>query len=526
MFGPPPPAEPLRAVAMALLNLSGLGLGYVLLRRWIPAVLCWIATAVLLLIALPADPDGIPGGLFVGYVLFLLLAAADGARSGLRGPAAAVAPAAGTPAGPALLRPSLIIALGVVLLAVPAGGAVAYDAAVEQMLLDRLADADELVEKASASTFTTSAEQYKEALTRYRELAEEHEGSRAAKLVPDRLESYYETVAAPYEKGDHCNAVLPLTYLRTVPDTVDEDLLGDDLAKWPDERLATSLYECGVSRLGLVGAGSDGGELGELMRTFPDSPQAEKVEPAFRARIKELDGQLSDGYHDPCDVTQDLERLGETASRLPGESATTLARATDGPVESGTYACGVDQFKEGEFAEARGTLTDFADTYPNSKRRGQAQNIAIAAEIAEEDAAAGKRVPSGRKPGGSGLELVISNDAPDDVEILFTGPVTGKITLKGCSGCTTYASESSGRSLACQDSSRNYPKKRLLLPTGNYHFLYKRSDTTVSNAKDTSKTKIESGYSYTDCTYIVKSDSLWDIPPPNLPEVNELSTSG
>ncbi|MEU3919603.1 hypothetical protein [Streptomyces sp. NPDC029004] len=110
-------------MAVALLNLSGLGLGYVLLRRWIPAVLCWIATAVLLVIALSAAPDGVPGGLLVGFVVSLLLAAADGARSGLRRPAGALAPAVGTPAGPALLHPRLITALSVVLLAVPVGAA-------------------------------------------------------------------------------------------------------------------------------------------------------------------------------------------------------------------------------------------------------------------------------------------------------------------------------------------------------------------------------------------------------------------
>ncbi|NBM16275.1 hypothetical protein GUY61_11610 [Streptomyces sp. GC420] len=504
----------MRAVAVALLNLSGLGLGYLLLRRWIPAVLCWIATAVLLVIALPADPDGVPGGLLLAYLLFLLLAAADGARGALRRPAGAPDP------GPARLRPPLAVALAVALLAVPAGGAVAYDAArdeaVERMLLDRLAAVDALVEDASATPFPASAGQYRKALARYREIAAGHEGSRAAKLVPDRLRTYYATVAAPYEQGRHCDAVPPLQYLRTLPGTMGRELLADGLAEWPDERLAASLYECGVSRLGLEPANASGGELGELMRTFPGSPQAAKVEPAFRARIRELDGRLS-GDHDPCDVTADLERLGETASGLPGESATTLAGATDGPVESGTYACGVEQFRNGEFTEARETLTGFADTYRDSDRRGRARNIAIAAEIAEEEPAAGKRVPSAAVPGGSGLELVIRNDAPDAVEILFTGPVTGKVDLKACDGCETYPTESSGKGSACQDSGRNYPRTRLLLPAGDYHFLYKRSDETVANAKHTSRTTIEPGYTYTDCTYMVDDPFGLDVPLPDLP---------
>src|SRR5581483_10744174 len=58
----PPPAPPdgWRAAAVALLNISGLGLGYALLRRWALMAACWAATVVLLLVALPADADGVP----------------------------------------------------------------------------------------------------------------------------------------------------------------------------------------------------------------------------------------------------------------------------------------------------------------------------------------------------------------------------------------------------------------------------------------------------------------------------------
>lgn len=522
VVGPPSVPDPVRALAVALLNLSGLGLGYVLLRRWPAAALCWAATAVLLLIALPADPDGVPGGLVIAYVVFLLFTAADGARRGLRAPAGQAAATTGTAGRAGLLRPPVVIAVGLVVLAVPAGGAVAYDAArdeaVEQMLLDRLAAADALVEKGSAGAFSASKEQYRSALARYRELADEHEGSRAAKLVPDRLKDYYTTVAGPYAKDEYCGAVEPLTYLRTVPDVVDKDVLGD-LAAWPDDRLATSLYECGVRLLG-VGASSDGGEFGVLMRTFPDSEQADKVEPALRGKIKELDGELSGGDQPPCDVTDEVRRVSDTASGLPGDSATVLTAEAGEVVESGTYACGVDQFNDDDFPAARETMTAFADTYKDSKRRAQAQNIAIAAEIAEEAPAAGKRVPSAAKPSGSGLELVISNDAPDDVEILFTGPVTGKVELKSCGSCETYSSESSGRSLACQDTSKSYPKSRLTLPAGNYYFLYKRADDTVDNANHNSTIKIEPGYTYTDCTYVVQSNP-WDLDLPEL-ELPEL----
>lgn len=107
--GPPPPGAALRAVGAALLNLTGLGLGYALLGRWVRAAGCWAATAVLLWVALPADPDGVPAGVLVGYLLVLVLAAADGARIARRSALGGA------------WRPVLAVGLGVVLLAVPHG---------------------------------------------------------------------------------------------------------------------------------------------------------------------------------------------------------------------------------------------------------------------------------------------------------------------------------------------------------------------------------------------------------------------
>ncbi|WP_238431986.1 hypothetical protein [Streptomyces cavernae] len=388
LFPPPPsrpptvgtPADPLRALAAGLLNLSGLGIGYALLRRWAEAAVCWAATAVLLLVALPADVDGVPRGALIGYLVLLVLAAVDGARRGLRTP---------------LARPSrapLALALGLALLLVPAAGTVAYDGArdeaIEQMLLDRLTDTDELVEAQEGKPFSAAEDEYKTALARYDDLVEDHPGSRAAGLVPERLETFYETVAAPYDAKDYCGSVEPLTYLRTLPDTVGEDRLGE-LAAWPDDRLATSLLECGTGRLG---TGDEGGMLGQLLSTFPDSGQAAKVEPALTAaidtRVKALGGA------EPCAATDELRAIGETADNLPGDVSARITGRTGKAVESGTYACGVDQFKDGDFAEARKTLTEFADTYKNDRNRSRAQKIAIAAEIAEDRPAAGRRLPS------------------------------------------------------------------------------------------------------------------------------------
>ncbi|CAM5739391.1 hypothetical protein SBADM41S_03917 [Streptomyces badius] len=160
---------------------------------------------------------------------------------------------------------------------------------------------------------------------------------------------------------------------------MDRKLLGE-LAVWPDEPLAESLYGCGVSRLGAAGGG--GAELGELLRTFPESASARRVAPAIDERIKSQVAALKGA--DPCAATTTLRALGATASELPADSVKKLRADADKGVVDGVYACGVDQFQDGKFGAARTTLTDFARTYKSDGRAGQARNIATAAEIADD----------------------------------------------------------------------------------------------------------------------------------------------
>lgn len=508
--GPPPPGAGLRAAAAGLLNLSGLGLGHLLTRRWIRAALCLAATGALLLAVLPAEPDGVSGGLLVAYLVVLVVAAVDAARIARR-----------TPVGGSW-RPVVAAGVGLVLLAVPVGGVALYgsarDEAVEKMLLDRLETADRAVAAVSGQPFATAKAGYGKAFTAYRDLGREHPGSRAGKQVPDRLKSYYEAVAAPYGRKDYCAALEPLRYLRTLPKGEDAELLGS-LAHWPDEPLGESLYACGIAQLGTYGAdtasASGGAELGELQRTFPDSAAARKMAPAVDARITEETGKLAG--EEPCTVTETLRNMSGTVGALTGDALEASAARADRGVRDGVYACGVDQFREKEFSEARETLTGFADTYKDDRRRGQARNISIAAEIAEDRPAAGDALPPAKRPGGPTMELVISNDAPNGVEVLYTGPVTGSVTLKACGSCGRYSSSAAGDRQACKASGKSYPKARLRLPAGDYHFLYKHGTGASSSVDSYSDgSSIESGYTYTSCTYVVEQDDPYGLDLPSL----------
>ncbi|MFI8770120.1 hypothetical protein ACN9M0_10235 [Streptomyces sp. R-07] len=495
---PPGDANPAQAAMIGLLNLSCLGLGYVLLRNWIGAALCWLATAALLVVALPADVDGVPFGLLVGYGVFLLAVAADGARRGLRSTLRV---------GASFRRLALPLAL--VLLAVPAGGSLAYgaarDEAKEQALLERLAAADTLVKSADGLAFDKAEPTFRKALDTYEDLGTKHAGSRAGKLVPDRLDAYYKTVSAPYGKKRYCEAVPPLKHLRELPATVDKELLGSRPAK-TDEPLAESLYECGTAALGVQTANPPASEsLNALLDTFPKSAQATRVEPAVRAAIKTRTSALTGA--EPCDATEQLRALRSSLDNMPDPSLESASKEAAAGVQKGDFACGTDQFKDKEFSSAATTMTDYAKAYPNSPQAAHARSIAIAAEIAEEEPAAGRSLPPAEVPGGGRMVMVVSNDGPGEVELLYTGPMTGKVTLKACGTCTKYKTPllvNSPKIKACSGPSSKYPKTTLLLPAGDYHFLQKRAATGTSTAGDTksSNTKIEPGYSYTNCLYV------------------------
>jgi hypothetical protein len=458
---------------VALLNLSGLGLGFVLIRRWRSAVVCWLATALLLLIALPAAPGGVPIAIVVLYLLFLLLAALRGAIRALR------SPLTWPP------RSELAFALAIVLLAVPICGTILYDNArqnaIQHMLLGRLAKADAAIAAAEAEQSSAAEPDYLPPLGTYRDLLEHHRTSRAAKLVPARLAAFYQYISQPYTDHDYCQAIEPLTFLRTLPSTALSPADLGSLATYPDDPLATSLYQCGVGALGAKADPTAAQYLNQLMSTFPASSQAAKVEPAVAAAV----GAAADGLtgSDPCGATATLTGLGTQIKALTS-SVTTVAAAlkkdadtAGNDVETGTFDCAVSEYKSGKFSDAQTAMDKFVSTYPDSPNKALAQKFSIAAEIAQSDADAGKVIPT--LTNGGSATITIYNDSPDPMQILYTGPATGTVNIAACSGCKTYASDSDGQQNACGNSDTDYPKASFSVPPGTTYFLQKSTGANV-----------------------------------------------
>ncbi|WP_433343550.1 hypothetical protein [Streptomyces sp. CA-253872] len=506
---PGPPAAPRgprdvpRALGLALLDLSGLGIGHALLRSWGGFAVALVSTGVFAFVALPADPDGVPPALVAGWLALLVLLAAHAAARGLR----TTRPVPTVP----------LLGLALVLLAAPVFAGFQYEAAreraqharLEKQLLDRLGKADRTVARYKTSGYKGHEAAFSSALTTYRDLSRVHPGSAAAHKVPARLRTYYRTVGAPFEAGDYCEAVDPLRHLLTVPGTMGGGRVPADLVAWPAPRLATSLYGCGVGGLGTADSTTTD-RLTALLEEYPDSPEAGKVVPEVEKRVSY---SLKDkGGRSPCAATASLKALADQAAAVakadgaPAATVTALGRQAD-RAKSGlptkTWNCALTAYREKDYAAAQSRMRDFTAHYGKDSRVPLARKYVIAAQVADELPAAGKVKPT-TTTGGS-ITVTVRNDSPEAVEVLYTGPVTGSFTLGACKGCERYEwADTLNPSFKPCSAGKKYPSKTLRLPAGTTYFLHKSGTSGLGGSPATDTVKVRGGYTYTECAYTAK----------------------
>ncbi|GAB2902862.1 hypothetical protein [Streptomyces mayteni] len=484
----------------ALLNLSGLGLGYLYLRRWPRVAASLAATALLLWLALPAGAEGVSGGVALAYLGWVLLTALDAWRLG-RPPTLGGLGGAG--------RAWVPLTAGALLLAVPLGSVVWFEdaqrRALESDLQERLTVADRLVARAAdAAAFDdATAADYHSALDEYLAVRAAHPDTDAAGEVPARIDSLYEEATAPRGGGeDSCAALDPLRFFQRLPDELD----GTDaerLAGRAGEELPEPLHGCGLQRAERQQTGTAREPLTELLEDHPDSSYAD----ALPGELGALQGAAADGIggDEPCAALDRLRSLNTLFGELPGEEFTALAEEGAGPVPEGLYRCGTDRFLAGEFSEADGMLAELVEGYPDHGRADRAGDILIAAQIAAQLPAAGAELPpEPGTAGGAEVTLELYNDSPYALEFLYTGPATGTRTVDACDGCQVYPSDPGDGACAAD---RDYPSTTLRLPAGDYHFLHRSPDESTRNLVDSDG--LDADYVYTYCSYVTEEDLGW-----------------
>ncbi|WP_052849507.1 DUF3488 domain-containing protein [Streptomyces avicenniae] len=490
-----PPRDQRLAVTAALLNLSGLGAGYLYLRRWWQVVPSLLLTGLLLWAVLPVTADGISGQWVALYVLGLLVLAADAWR--LARPE--------TPRRRPLLVP---LTTGILLLAIPAGAVVFFEDAQRQALEDdlqeRLALADDLVEQAGDEPFEEAEQRYRSALDGYVAVRSDHPDTDAAAEVPDRLDALYEQATTPAaDADDPCGPLTPLRFFRDLPGENGEGPDIERLSVRAADTLPEPLHACGLSRTAQGDVEGAREPFTELLGDHADSPLAT----GLPEELGVLQGTAADGVEgdQPCDALDQLRDWNELFGELPGEQFAQLAADGQGPVPDGLFACGTAQFRAGDFTDSEATLRDLLAEDPDHPEADYTQDILIAAQIAARLPAAGESLPPRPGAGGGGptITVEVSNDSPNELELLWTGTRTGSRTVGACGSCDVYTSDPGDAGCSADI---DYPTTTLELPAGEYHFLHRAPDLDVDNLAET--TEFEANYEYTWCTFTIEGLQL------------------
>lgn len=357
---PQPARSPLTA---ALLNLTGLGLGYAYLGRRRRQVLHLLVTVALVVIAFVTGAAALPWLWVVVAVCWLGWMAVDGWRV----------------AAARFRRRSSVLPVAVAVLAIGAvvPGYELVSGVYELTLSGDVARADagraECVAFATA-TDTAASGDFAGAVELYRDLRRAHPGTALAPFVDDSVRGTYERWGTSLRAaGDHGGAV------RVYRDLLDEvgdgpgaprarAELADTLVEEADELRAQLPGLTGPSVLDALRTAMD--DLLSVQREFADAPSA----PGVAQRI--ADTHTAARTQTGCDALPVLDH----AVGLPDAG---VAGAANADRVRALFDCGLQQYDSGGWADSGATFDRLVAEYPDDPATPQARANAIAAEVSE-----------------------------------------------------------------------------------------------------------------------------------------------
>lgn len=466
-----------RGAAAALLNASGLGAGYLYLRLWGRAVGSWLVTALLVLAALGLHASGTPWFWITLFALWLAHQAYSGWKHGSAGP-------------PGRRAPWLPLTAGAALLALVIAGAVQYRGGPQDALergdaAHAAGDCATAVEHYDAATATRNELTFSPALDR---AADGRAGCRIV-LTAEAAAGEADYPGAINGYGDYL-----ARYDGTPPWPGAEDRLAGLHLDQADSLAADGTVEAAYAAYAAIPAG------------FPGSAPAAAVPDRLDALYEARTTALAAGDH--CPAVDELRPFLELAGEHRDDPlAEDLAGRARGALPDALYACGMDDYRDEHYTDARTTLEEFRSLYPDDARSGQVDDTLIAIEIAQIGSGSTGDLPdptpAGSAPGGTATVEIV-NDSPEALEILYTGTETGTGTVDACGGCTTQSDLLSGWSGSACQAGIDRPTTTIRLPAGTYEFVVRTpGDSSVTPFHGT--WELSSGTAYSDCYFIETS---------------------
>ena len=474
------------AVTAALLNASGVGLGYAYLRRWRHVAVYWVGLLVWLWLA-------------SSTVFWLLVIVA------WVGAAVVLAFRAGTSVDHRLARPPHPWR--------PAAAGVAFLVLAAGLVIDHRASAHQALDAGDKAHARGDCE---DAIGHYDRVSHDHNLSFTAAL--DRAADHRRVcrllLAARRSAADG-------SFTAAISDY--ELYLGNDGAPFLDGADA----ELATVRSGYAVSLADEGDADGLQAAYdqyvvvvdehPDSPEAASAPDDVAAMYEAATADLTEGRH--CDAIGNLDLFAS----LPGDdglSDAVVAQAQQSlPVA--TLGCGSARLDADNFDTAERMLDRVVADVPGTPLAEEAAALLVVlaaereqqqirdeiADLGTDSGELAPPTPSGSAPGGV-VTVEVVNGSPRALELLYSGPETGRLALEACADCVERSVFVPSTPLfpdvdTCGTPSS--PRRTVTLPAGTYDVAVKATDGEGAVTPFSGSWTLASGTAYSDCYYIESS---------------------
>jgi predicted negative regulator of RcsB-dependent stress response len=297
-------------------------------------------------------------------------------------------------------------------------------------------------------------------------------------------EQSYQAGHAAYLTADCATAVGPLRSAADGPGSKDNDVA---------LKAKSELQECEA----LLAADSlaTQGKGGEAVLAFSDFTTKYPQSPLNTAA-------LANGQQAIASAPDQVATLGVCDALDAIEAQGFIAAPTD-TLPPLLYACGQAYEAEKEYGEALAAFARFRADYPDHGLAADVDAALARATLAETDASGAGSLPppqqTGQGTGAAGVAtIVIQNDSPDLLSMVFSGPDVRVEELKACAGCVNYTGTGPD---TCPDLG---PIGEYIVAPGTYEVVVKSgSGSDVIPFRGT--WTLEAGEGYDSCFYIVSA---------------------